>query len=85
MDGDRSMDCDRSLGGSTTCMACHPNMTLKIDGHCATPPRPSGKTPAGAPPEAVGRGGGVGGWKYGTAQIGYFLRHARVLLGLARL
>ena len=36
VDDDRSMDCDRSLGGSTTCMACHPNTTLNRDGHCAT-------------------------------------------------
>ena len=56
VDCDRSMDCDRARGGSTTCMACHPNMTLNIDRHCATPSRPSGKTPAGAPSEAVRRG-----------------------------
>ena len=33
-------------------------MTLNIDRQFATPSRPSGKTPAGAPPEAVGGGGG---------------------------
>jgi len=30
VDGDLSMNCDRSLRGSTTCMACYPNMTLNI-------------------------------------------------------